>query len=196
MTPPSTSRPTRSDLSSSLLMRAGEGRLRPAEVLGEELADLVRVAVDRLLAQRTRSGFSFSTSALSARATRSPSSWSSVASTRIARSAPVASAARSVVSVSFGPNVTTTTSPRRAFGFVAVLGQAQRRLDGVLVERVRLPLETGRLELACVDLHLVGVVRVGDALERNEDLHRWPALLERRGWSRHVNEWRFSSARF
>src|SRR5512139_3663858 len=34
----------------------------------------------------------------------------------MARSAPVASAARSVISVSFGPKVTTTTSPARVFG--------------------------------------------------------------------------------
>ena len=66
---------------------------------------------------------------LSARATSRPSSWSSVASTRMARSAPVASAARSVVSASLGPNVTTTTSPRRCFGRLAVFGQAQRRLE-------------------------------------------------------------------
>src|SRR5262245_12625125 len=36
----------------------------------------------------------------------------------MARSAPVASAPRSVFSVSFGPKVTTMTSPRRAFVFV------------------------------------------------------------------------------
>src|SRR5262245_24935602 len=35
---------------------------------------------------------------------------------RIARSAPVASAPLSVCSASFGPSVTTTTSPRRCFG--------------------------------------------------------------------------------
>ena len=117
MAPPSTSRPTTSGLVVLALMVAGERRLRPAEVLGEDLPDLVRVAVDRLLAQRGRGRASpCSTSALRARATTSPSSWSSVASTRMARSAPVASAPRSVVSVSFGPNVTTMTSPWRAFG--------------------------------------------------------------------------------
>ena len=41
-----------------------------------------------------------------------------MASTRIARSAPVPSMARSICSLSFGPKVTTTTSPRRALAFV------------------------------------------------------------------------------
>jgi len=54
----------------------------------------------------------------------------------------------------------------------AVLREPERGLDRVLVERVGLPLETGRLELASVDLHLVRVVGIGDALQRDEDLHR------------------------
>ena len=49
--PPSTSRPTTQRLVRLALDDAGERRLRPAEVLGEELPDLVRVAVDLLLAE-------------------------------------------------------------------------------------------------------------------------------------------------
>ena len=49
--PPSTSRVTVADfLSADELDLRGEGRLRPAEQLGEHLADCVRVVVDRLLA--------------------------------------------------------------------------------------------------------------------------------------------------
>jgi hypothetical protein len=50
----------------------------------------------------------------------------------------------------------------------AVFGQAQRRFQRVLVEGVRLPFEAGGIDRGTPgrDLHLVGVVRIRDPLER------------------------------
>ena len=51
----------------------------------------------------------------------------------------------------------------------AVLEQAQRGLDGVLVERVDDPGRAGQVDVAVLDLGLLR--RVGDPLHGNEDLH-------------------------
>ena len=50
--------------------------------------------------------------------------------------------------------LTTTTSPD-ALAALALLGQAQRRLDGVLVEGVELPVRAGQIDLAAPELQLL-----------------------------------------
>src|SRR5690606_32938382 len=58
-------------------------------------------------------------------------------------------------------------------GARTVLGEAQGRLKCVLVERVELPLKTGRIDAApvCGDFHFPGVVGIGDSLQCNQNLH-------------------------
>jgi hypothetical protein len=114
-TPPSTSRPTSSAPASSLMVAAKVAWGQPSR-RASICPTWFESPSTACLPMSTRSGFSRSTSALSARATSEPSSSLSLASTRNALSAPVASAWRRVLSVSFGPKVTTTTSPARVLG--------------------------------------------------------------------------------
>src|SRR5690606_25701310 len=61
----------------------------------------------------------------------------------------------------------------------AVLGEAQSCLEGVLVEGVDLPLESGGVDgvAAARDLDPVRVVRVGDALDGDENFHGLPPMF-------------------
>ena len=100
------------------LDRAGERRLRPAEVLGEHLPDLVRLALGLLVAEEHEVRLLLVDERLEA-------ARDEVAVERVvgrvdadgAVGARRRASARSICSASFGPNVTTTTSPRRAFVF-------------------------------------------------------------------------------
>ncbi len=72
---------------------------------------------------------------------------------------------------------------------LAVLREAERGLDGVLVEGVELRLQAvgQHLRAARRDLDLVGVVGIRRALEGDEDLHgddSFAAMRDAAGWSR------------
>ena len=62
---------------------------------------------------------------------------------------------------------------------LAVFGQSKSRLESVFIERIRLPLQLPSVDPVGGrrDFHLVGVVGVGDALERHQDLHGWVCSL-------------------
>ena len=130
------------------LIGRGERRHRPAEQLGEDLADLVRVAVDRLLAHEHEVGLLLLDERLER--ARDEVAVELVVGRVDADGAVGARRERARAASSRSPSGRTSRRrPRRAraFGVCAVLGEAERRFDGVLVERVRLPLETGRLDL-------------------------------------------------
>ena len=95
----------------------GEGRLRPAEQGGQHLAGLVAVVVDRLLAEDDEAGLlGGDRRALSSLATASGSTASpSAVSTRMPRSAPMASAVRIVSCDLAGPIETATISVAAPF---------------------------------------------------------------------------------
>jgi hypothetical protein len=113
----------------------------------------------------TSCGDSFSTTAASSFATASGCSSASDC-TRIARSAPIASAVRSV-----------SCDRRRAarhrddLGRRPLLAQPHRLLDRDLVERVHRHLDVRGVDARAVRPDADLDVEVDDALDRNEDLH-------------------------
>ena len=152
------------------LDRARERGLRPAEVLRELLGNLARVAVDRLLSAEDEVGFLFFDEGFQ-RARDDVAVDLLVARVDADGAVGARSEHRAEGGVAlFRPERDHDHLAHAGFGVRAVLRQAKGGLHGVLVERVRLPLETRRHELARVDLHFVRVVGVGDALQRNENL--------------------------
>src|SRR5262249_16174720 len=67
--------------------------------------------------------------------------------------------------------------PRHAHVAVAVLRQAERGLDRILVERVDDPVRAGEIDGAILDLGLER--RVGDSLEGDQDLLHYELLRSR-----------------
>ena len=117
------------------------------------------------LPRMTSCGCSLSTIACSSLATASGCSSTSV-STRIARSAPSASAVRSV-SWQAGD----AARDRDDLGGDALLLQAHRLLDGDLVEGIHRHLHVGGVDAAAVGLDADLDVEVDDALDGDEDFH-------------------------
>jgi hypothetical protein len=148
--------------------RGGERCHRPVEKLGHALPDLIAVAVDRLFAHQHYVGLLGIHDG----------------SQRIGYEAPVELVVRRVDTDGaigaggeggaqglldlFGTDSDHDDLAQALLRRLAVLGQAQRCFERVLVEGVRLPFEAGGVDggTASRDLHLVGVVRVCDALQR------------------------------
>ena len=168
-TPASTSRPTSSALVARQLDRRGERRLRPAELPGEHLADLVGVAVDRLLAHDHQVGLLLLDDRLQhvhhdervELASFGVDADGAVGAHRERR----ADLLRGVLRTD-GDDDDLAAAARVG---LAVLEEAQRGLDRVLVERVDHPGRAGQVDVAVLDLRLL--LRVGDPLDGNEDLH-------------------------
>ena len=137
----------------------GERRLRPAEQLGEHLADGVRVVVDRLLAHEDEVGLlgldDLREHARDARAARACSS----VMTRMARSAPIARPVRSCSCATFAP-----IAHQHDLAAGDLLLDAQRLLDGDLVEGVDHPLDVVGDDAGAVGLHLDAVSGSGTRL--------------------------------
>ena len=163
--PPSTSRVT-ATLPSLDRDLGGEGALRPAEQRRQHLAGLIAVVVDRLLAEDDELGLLRSTIAFRILATASGSTVASAVSTRMPRSAPMASAVRMVSCAFAGPTETTTISVA-----AALLLDAHRLFDGDLVEGVHRHLDVGELDARSVRLDADLDVVIDDPLDRHQYLH-------------------------
>ena len=159
-------------LSPSIVILRGEGPLRPAQQRRQHLAGRAHVVVDRLLAEDDQLGCSLSAIAFSSLATASGCNSTSV-STRMPRSAPMASAVR-IVSAHCGSRCETATISRGDALFL----QADRLLDGDLVERVHRHLHAGGLDAGAVRLHADLHVVVDHPLDRDQDFHGRPCRFQ------------------
>ena len=135
-----------------------ERRLRPAEQAGQDLPDLVRVAVDGLLAEHHQVRLLLGDHRRQ-HARRSPAR--PARRRRRPRGSPVGAHrqhAAQLLPDLLGPDAD-GDHLARALAPLALLGQPQGGLDGVLVEGVELPARRRQVQLAAADLELLLGVR-------------------------------------
>jgi hypothetical protein len=152
--------------------RARESRLRPSEVLGQHLTDLVRLALGLLVADKDEIR-------LLTFDERLEPSRHQVTVEFFVGGVHAYGAVGSGAEHGAQHQLGRLRSERRdnhltesLAGCLAVLGQAQSRLEGVLVVRARLRLQARRIDLAIRRyLDLVQILRVTDPFDCDENFH-------------------------